>query len=877
VSQPLESAEKALELVMAEPRNASKAASAALVLARETGDAEAASVAERALGLAARELHDITGAVDHLRAAVRIAARARLELRAAQARMSLCLALAYKGDTPAALREADRAAPALRGVDAARLLMQRALILQRLGRLDEALEGYRRALVGFRRANDRVWQARLLNNRGVLHAYRGAQRAAEADLLNAERLYTELGQDLAAAQVRWGRGFAAARGGDVVAALDLYDRAVEDHEQREISTALILLDRCELLMSVRLTAEARRDAGVAVKELSDSNMAFDLAEARLMLAQAELLDGDAAAARKTAAAVAQTFGRQGRKPWAALARYVTLKAAWVEGDRSAATLGAARRAADTLAGSGWPVPALDARLIAARIALERNQLRVAAAELTRAGRARKSGSVEVRARAWHAQALLRRARGDRRSAYSALRAGLAALEEHRESLGATELRVHVAGHGEELASTGVEMALEDGVPDRVLVWAELYRVRALRRRPTRPPDDASLRAELAELRAIVGRISEAALEGRGAAPLRRRQAELEARIQAHARRAYGIADAHLEAAVDLDELRKGLGERALVEIVQSQGHLHAVAVANGRVTLRYLGPLAPVVHELESLRFSLKRLSLGRSSPRSLEIAESTARGAAARLDELLLAPTAADVGDRPLVIVPTGALHALPWGALPSCVTRPVTVSPSARLWLGANARRAGPLSRVALVAGPGLPGATIELAALAPLYRGAPVLADGSARVSSVMSALSTSSFVHLAAHGTFRADNPQFSSLQLVDGPLTVYDLEALAAVPEMLVLSACDSGLSAVRPGDEIMGLAAALFSLGTSTLVATVIPVPDHLTAALMLEFHEGLRSGLPPSVALASARSNLASEPGAALAASAGFVCLGAG
>ena len=50
---------------------------------------------------------------------------------------------------------------------------------------------------------------------------------------------------------------------------------------------------------------------------------------------------------------------------------------------------------------------------------------------------------------------------------------------------------------------------------------------------------------------------------------------------------------------------------------------------------------------------------------------------------------------------------------------------------------------------------------------------------------------------------------------------HDLEALERAPGRLVLSACDSGLSAVRPGDELMGLAAAMFMLGTRTLAASV--------------------------------------------------------
>lgn len=213
----------------------------------------------------------------------------------------------------------------------------------------------------------------------------------------------------------------------------------------------------------------------------------------------------------------------------------------------------------------------------------------------------------------------------------------------------------------------------------------------------------------------------------------------------------------------------------------------------------------------------------------------------------------------------------------MPSCTDRPLTLSPSARLWLAASTRPKGRTSDVALVAGPGLTGASTELVELAGLYGGARLLMEGSALVHSVVDALSSSSLAHIAAHGTFRADNPQFSSLELVDGPLTVYDLESLPAVPEILVLSACDSGLSAIRPGDEIMGLAAALFALGMGTLVATVIPVPDVYSAELMREFHVGLRAGRSPSVALAEARSKLPSAEGAALAASTGFVCLGAG
>jgi CHAT domain-containing protein len=134
------------------------------------------------------------------------------------------------------------------------------------------------------------------------------------------------------------------------------------------------------------------------------------------------------------------------------------------------------------------------------------------------------------------------------------------------------------------------------------------------------------------------------------------------------------------------------------------------------------------------------------------------------------------------------------------------------------------------------------------------------------------------HIAAHGRFRADNPLFSALDLVDGPLTVHDLETLRRPPETVVLSACDSGLSSVHPGDELLGLAAGLLGLGTRTLVASLLQVPDQATRTLMLDFHRRLRSGLPPAEALAGAQAvGLASGDDAAVAAAASFVCLGRG
>ena len=80
-------AAEAIRLADADPSRARALATEALRGARLEHDQEALSNAERALGLAAREEHDIAAAATHLRRAIRIAERAGLAIPAAQARV----------------------------------------------------------------------------------------------------------------------------------------------------------------------------------------------------------------------------------------------------------------------------------------------------------------------------------------------------------------------------------------------------------------------------------------------------------------------------------------------------------------------------------------------------------------------------------------------------------------------------------------------------------------------------------------------------------------------------------------------------------------------------------------------------------------------
>jgi len=472
---------------------------------------------------------------------------------------------------------------------------------------------------------------------------------------------------------------------------------------------------------------------------------------------------------------------------------------------------------------------------------------------------------------------VRRTDGDRPGAARAVRAGLAILDQFQASLGATDIRASASAHAEDLARLGLELAVESGDPRSIFAATERGRAGALRFRSARPPEDAKLAADLAELR----QVSTELRSGDGGDPgsLVARQKVLETAIRDRARHAAG-SNTRADGPPGRAALRVALGRSVLIEYIELDGDLHALTMVAGRFTFHRLAPVAAAERALDALRAGLSWLALGVGSARaSAAISEVVVR-CARELDDVLLGPFRTSLGDSPLVIVPTGALHAMPWSALPSCASRAVSVAPSAALWHRAATDPSPGGGRIVLAHGPGLPYALAEVKELARLYGSAKTLTGARARVASVLTALEGAHVAHLAAHGHFRSDNPMFSELQFADGPLTVYDLERLAIPPRHVVLAACDSGLASVGSGDELIGLAAALLAMGSITLVASVIPVPDEASRALMLPYHRHLKAGHPAPEALQLARAETTESeetPAAAGIAAAGFVCFGAG
>ena len=862
---------RALELFEAVDVDPAAAGAGARELLAQSDADEAATVAMRVLGQSLR-FRDDTAAVAETRRAVSTAERLGLPLRAAQARTSLLVMLSHQGHTRDALRVAALAEAALQGpetqLDLAQLRVNQGLVLQRLGRSADALACYSAAEPVLVAHGDVRWEVLMLSLRGTMLAYQGKHEEAAADLRRAIALGESAGMTNVGFNLHLNYGFVLLRAGRIPEALQEITRALRAGEQIGNRLESAYADRADALLTAGLAAEALENAERAIAGQLERGRAFDAAESRLVAARAALAANEVGRASGLAALARADFVKQRRRAWAASAWQVELAARYAEGERTVELLRELTRCVASMEQAGWLVTPQEARLQAARTAAALGRRAQATRLYGQIAAERFGGLWSLRILAWEAESERRLLGGDRGGAGRAVTQGLKVLAEFAGTLGATDLRAGSAALGTDLATAGLRLSLESGSARSLLVRAEQWRAASLRRAPVRPAHSGQLAELLAKLRFVTAQVNDDGLVGKDIRAAQRERIKLEEEIRELARHAPG-APAAPESPLDLRVLSSALAGRTLVEYVRLEDELHAIVLADGRCTRHRIGSYQAVLKELEQLRFAMGRIARQHGSPAVLQGARTAYRHARATLDRMLLDPLRKRIGgDGELVLVPTGSLHALAWAALPSLEGRVLTVSPSARSWLAAEKvpERPGP---VALAHGPGLPHAQDEIAALAKLYPDARPLQGGEASAEAVAASWDGARLAHLAAHGKFRRDNPLFSNLELADGALTVYDLESLGRAPRLLILSACDSALSGIHPGDELMGVASALLALGSKTLIASVAPVDDEYTRTLMTALHTELGANARPAHALARAQADHPEAPA--------FICLGSG
>lgn len=319
---------------------------------------------------------------------------------------------------------------------------------------------------------------------------------------------------------------------------------------------------------------------------------------------------------------------------------------------------------------------------------------------------------------------------------------------------------------------------------------------------------------------------------------------------------------------------------ALIEYLVSDSGSVAFVVVRDTVAAIELGTARrQLVRLVEFARGTLEQ----RGSPRADSLWHAPLRS----LHRALVAPIEKSgllEGAKQIVIVPHGELHYLPFAALVdgdgrSLIDRyEIAVTPSASVWLALGERPRGAATAGLLAVAPrpdALPASRREVAAIArSAGPGTRVMTGGAASEEAFRGEAPPYRVIHLATYGVLNKHNPLFSFVELApggahDGRLEVHEVFGLRLTADLVVLSACQTGLgsgalSDVPAGDDWVGLTRAFLHAGAKRVVATLWPVDDWATAAFMERFYDRLAAGDEPARALASTQQAMRDAPATA-------------
>ena len=246
-----------------------------------------------------------------------------------------------------------------------------------------------------------------------------------------------------------------------------------------------------------------------------------------------------------------------------------------------------------------------------------------------------------------------------------------------------------------------------------------------------------------------------------------------------------------------------------------------------------------------------------------------------------LLRPMQSSIAGRDLLIVPHGSLHYVPFAALHDgerflVQGRSLRYLPSAML-LGLmpearafSATTKDPVSRLLILGNPDLGQAALDLPAAqaeaqdlqAMFARTSELFVRRAATETLIKERAYDFSHIHVASHGEFSADAPLESRLKLAtddknDGMLTVSEIYGLRLNANLVMLSACETGLGRISSGDDVVGLTRGFLYAGAQNVVGSLWEVDDDATAELSRLMYAGMKKGMPVGKALAVAQEQL--------------------
>jgi CHAT domain-containing protein/Tfp pilus assembly protein PilF len=243
-----------------------------------------------------------------------------------------------------------------------------------------------------------------------------------------------------------------------------------------------------------------------------------------------------------------------------------------------------------------------------------------------------------------------------------------------------------------------------------------------------------------------------------------------------------------------------------------------------------------------------------------------------------ILGPIADGLDTDGLIIVPHGVLHKVPFAALNDgkkflIDKYALSVVPSSSVLEYVVKKRKVNKGKFLAFANPktdyfSLDYAEVEVDNISGLFSNKQIYSRKEATESKAKELTSSSNIIHFACHGEFNDKQPMQSGLLLAkddknDGDLQVHEIFGIdLRNTNLVVLSACETALSKIYSGDDLVGLSRGFIYAGTPSLLATLWEVEDHSTAILIEEFYKNWqKKGMSKPKALQQAQIALKSMP----------------
>jgi CHAT domain-containing protein len=311
-----------------------------------------------------------------------------------------------------------------------------------------------------------------------------------------------------------------------------------------------------------------------------------------------------------------------------------------------------------------------------------------------------------------------------------------------------------------------------------------------------------------------------------------------------------FAAIHGAGSFSVEAIRSVLEEDAMIlQYYRVRDTFHACLLSRRMLKIIPLGPVSELRRNLQLLRFQLSKFRLGPEYIRTFQHQLlDAATGHLREFYDRLIAPIRKELKAGHLIVAPYEFLHYLPFHALLDGDEHlgsrySISYCPSASVYY-LCCRKTRPAGGGALVLGvpdAAAPHILDEVQAVASVLPDTDMYVGERATQEVLREKGAVSRFIHIATHGWFRQDNPMFSSINMGNSQLSLFDLYQLNLPAELITLSGCGTGLNVVVGGDELIGLKRGLLYAGAQGLMLTLWDVNDQSTAEFMKLFYQKLQ------------------------------------